>query len=134
ESEADGCLLSRGRKQPVKTDVTYNKNVAPILQERCQKCHRPEQTAPFSLLTFDDAVKHGRMIKEVTSQRRMPPWHADPRYGHFSNDRRMTKREIQTLATWVDTGMARGDDKDIPKPVDWADGWLYGKPDMVISM
>src|SRR6202022_896571 len=91
ETEADGCLLERGREQLPKADVTYSKEVARILQNRCQKCHRPDQAAPFSLLTYDDAVKHGRMIKEVTTERRMPPWHADARFGHFVNDRRMTR-------------------------------------------
>jgi len=134
ETEADGCLLDRGVKKPAKTTVTYAKDVAPILQARCQGCHRPNQAAPFSLLTYDDAAKHGRMLKEVTAQRRMPPWHADPRYGHFSNDRRLTTREIDTLAAWVDGGMARGDDENLPKPITWPEGWALGKPDMIFEM
>jgi mono/diheme cytochrome c family protein len=134
ETEADGCLLDRPRTPPARSDVTYSKQVARILQERCQSCHRPEQAAPFSLLTYDDAVRHGRMIKEVTTQRRMPPWHADPRYGHFSNARRMECAEIDTLAAWVDAGMPRGDDKDLPRPIDWPTGWTLGKPDVVFTM
>src|SRR5207248_6987099 len=67
-------------------------------------------------------------------QRRMPPWHADPRYGHFRNDRRLPREEIDTLAAWVEGGMARGDDKDLPKPVAWPDGWAMGKPDVVFEM
>jgi hypothetical protein len=74
------------------------------------------------------------MLKEVTTQKRMPPWHADGRFGHFTNDRRMTKDEIETLAAWVDAGVPRGEEKDAPKPVDWVEGWTQGKPDMVISM
>src|SRR5262249_48196318 len=124
----------RGRPQPARTDVTYARQVSRILQNRCQSCHRPDQSAPFSLLTFEDAVKHGRMIKEVTTQRRMPPWHADPRFGHFANHRRLTGDEIATLAEWVDAGMPRGDEKDLPKPVAWAKGWVHGQPDLVISM
>jgi thiol-disulfide isomerase/thioredoxin len=137
ETEADGCLLDRGRPQPARTEATspsFARDVAPILQKRCQNCHRPEQAAPFSLLTYDDAVRRGRMIKEVTTQRRMPPWHADPRYGQFANSRRLTRAEIDTLASWVDAGMPRGDDKDLPKPIDWPKGWVHGKPDLVISM
>src|SRR4029077_5757144 len=76
EADADGCLIDRGAKKVEKTGVTYAKDVSRIVRNRCQMCHRPGQTAPFSLLTFDDAVKHGRMLKEVTTQRRMPPWHA----------------------------------------------------------
>jgi peroxiredoxin len=134
ETEADGCLLDRGGNRSARAGVTYSKHVAPILQKRCQTCHRPDQPAPFALLTYDDAVKHGRMIKEVTTQRRMPPWHADPRYGHFANDRRLTRAEVETLAAWEDGGMARGDDRDLPKPVEWAQGWVHGKPDLVIPM
>jgi peroxiredoxin len=134
ETEADGCLIDHGGKGTTPRDVTYSKDVAPILQARCQSCHRPEQAAPFALLTYDDAVKHGRMIREVTTQRRMPPWHADPRHGQFTNDRRLSPAEINTIASWVDGGMPRGDDSDLPKPTDWPKGWLLGKPDMVFSM
>jgi mono/diheme cytochrome c family protein len=134
ETESDGCLLDRPVPPPARTGVTYSKQVARILQARCQSCHRPEQAAPFSLLTYDDAIRHGRMMKEVTTQRRMPPWHADPRYGHFSNSRRLSEEEIDTLAAWVDAGMPRGDDKDLPTPVEWPEGWLHGKPDRVFEM
>jgi hypothetical protein len=91
-------------------------------------------TAPFSLLSYDDAARRAATIREVTGQRRMPPWQADPRYGHWAKDRRMTQEEIDTLAAWVDSGMARGDDKDLPKPVVWPKGWLHGEPDLVINM
>jgi acetyl esterase/lipase/peroxiredoxin len=134
ETEADGCIIDRGAKKAAKAGVTFAKDVAPILQQRCQACHRPDQAAPFSLLTYDDAVKHAGMLKEVTAQRRMPPWHADPRYGHFSNERRLPREEIETLAAWVDGGMAKGDDKDLPKPVAWPEGWAMGKPDVIFEM
>jgi hypothetical protein len=134
EVAADGCLLDRGRTEPAKKGVTYAKEVVRILQNRCHTCHRPGQTAPFSLLTYDDAAKHGHMIKEVITQRRMPPWHADPRFGHFRNDKHLDADEIETLASWVDAGMPRGDDKDLPKPIDWTDSWLHAKPDLIISM
>lgn len=134
ETEADGCLLDRAGAKTAKSEETYTKEVSRIIQNRCQNCHRPGQTAPFSLMSYDDAVKHARMIREVTQQRRMPPWHADPRHGHFSNDRRMTDAEIKTIAAWIDSGMAKGDDKDLPTPIDWPEGWRHGKPDMIISM
>jgi peroxiredoxin len=134
ETEADGCLIAKQAKSPVKTEVTYSKHIAKILQSRCQVCHRPEQSAPFSLLTYDDAAKHASMIREVTSQRRMPPWHADARFGHFSNDRRLTREELDLIGAWVDQGMPKGDEKDLPKPIQWAKGWVHGKPDLVLSM
>ena len=134
ETEADGCLLDRTKLQPAATKVTFSKDIAPILQNRCQSCHRPGQIAPFTLMNYDDAVRHSAMIKEVTTQRRMPPWHADPRFGHFSNDRRLSKEELQTLVAWVDGGKPRGNDKDLPKPRMWVEGWSHGEPDLVISM
>jgi peroxiredoxin len=134
ETEADGCLLENAAKPVARTDVTYNKQVARILQQRCQSCHRPGQAAPFSLLTFEDAVRHARMIKEVTTERRMPPWHADGRFGHFLNDRRLSRDQVETLAAWVDAGTPRGDARDLPKPIEWSEGWTLGKPDLVISM
>jgi thiol-disulfide isomerase/thioredoxin len=134
ETEADGCLLDRAGKTPARKDITYAKHVASIVQRRCQACHRPEQAAPFSLLTYEDAVKHARMLKEVTTQRRMPPWHADSRYGEFVNNRRLTDKEIETLVSWVDAGTPRGDDKDLPKPIAWTKGWTLGKPDLVLQM
>jgi peroxiredoxin len=134
ETEADGCLIDRPRQAKPRGDVTYSKQVAPILQKNCQGCHRPEQVAPFSLLTYDDAARHGRMIREVTTQRRMPPWHADSRHGKFGNERRLSQGDIETLAAWVDAGMPKGDEKDLPRPIDWPKGWALGKPDVVFTM
>jgi peroxiredoxin len=133
ETEADGCLLDVGKK-PTAKDVTYSKSVAPILQNKCQSCHRPDQTAPFALMNYDEAAKHAKSIREVTTQRRMPPWHADPRHGSFTNDRRLTKEEIDTINAWVEGGLAKGDDKDLPKPIAWPKGWSHGEPDLVLSM
>jgi hypothetical protein len=86
------------------------------------------------LLTYDDAVQHARMIKEVTEQRRMPPWHADPRHGRFRNDRRLSRDELSTIAAWVDAGMPQGDPRDLPRPIAWVEGWKQGKPDLIFEM
>ena len=115
-----GCLIGRVRPAAPQSSVTFTRDIAPVLYKHCVSCHRPGAIAPFSLLTYDDAVRHARMIKEVTSQRRMPPWHADPRYGKFNNDRRLPKEEIDTLAAWVEAGTPRGDAKDEPAPIVWA--------------
>ena len=134
ETEADGCLLTRNSKRTTKTEVTYCKHIAPILQNRCEACHRADQPAPFTLVTYEDAVQHAAMLKEVTTQRRMPPWHADARFGHFVNDRKMTAEEIETLSAWVDGGMIRGDAKDLPKPIERPKGWSHGTPDLILRM
>ena len=71
--------------------MTYAKDVAPLIQKRCQECHRPGEIGPFSLLTYEDAKKRTSRIREAVLEERMPPWHADPRYGHFANDRRLSQ-------------------------------------------
>jgi len=108
--------------------------VAMILQQKCQSCHRPGQVGPFPLLTYDDARRHAAMIREVVDDRRMPPWHADPRYGHFENDRSLTSHQRATLLAWVDQGTPLGDDKAVPAPRTFPEGWSIGTPDLVIQM
>ncbi len=114
--------------------VTFAKDVAPIIQNKCQGCHRPGQVAPFTLASYDDAKRWGATMREVVAERRMPPWHADPRYGHFENDRSLTPEQRGTLLAWIDQGMPLGDVKEMPAPRSFAEGWLIGKPDVVLEM
>ncbi len=114
--------------------VTYNKQVLPVLQKRCQECHRPGEAAPFSMLTYKDTRPWAKAMKEAVLTRKMPPWFADPSVGHFSNDRRLTPEETQTLVSWVDQGALEGDPKDAPPPLQFTDGWTIGKPDAVYEM
>ena len=126
---------ARDAETPVKVGaVTYAADVARIIQDRCQSCHRPGRVAPFALMTYDDSRKHSAMIREVVEERRMPPWHADPRYGHFSNDRSLTARQRATLLAWVDQGMPLGDVKDLPPAREYPEGWAIGKPDVVFEI
>ena len=134
ETLADGCLIVKERKSTVSHDVTYTKDVAKILQTRCEECHRPGRIGPFTLSSYQDAVDWSKQIRRVVDQRQMPPWHADVRYGHFKNDRRMSPEEIETVLAWIDGGMTKGDDKDLPDPVAWTEGWQMGKPDVVLTM
>jgi peroxiredoxin len=122
-------------KEPVEVGrVTYAANVAKIVQERCQSCHRPGQVAPFSLLSYDDARGHAAMIAEVVDDRRMPPWHADPRHGHFRNDRHLSPRERATLLTWVEQGSPLGDPAALPPAPQFPEGWQIGAPDVVFEL
>lgn len=116
------------------TGVTYAKEVSRILQERCQTCHHAGTAAPFSLLSYDDAKHWSDSIKEAVTEKRMPPWHADPKHGKFSNDRRLNDTEKKTLLAWIDQGCPLGDKKDLPAPKTYADGWVIGKPDVVLEM
>lgn len=133
-TEVDGCFIGRVAKPKENGRITYAKHVSRILQKNCQECHRPGQIGPMSLLTLDDAVAWSDMIREVVTQGRMPPWYADPHYGKFSNDRRLPPEEKETLLAWLDNGMARGDDKDLPPQRRFREGWAIGTPDMIISM
>jgi hypothetical protein len=119
-----------------KAGVTFSKDVAPILYKHCAECHRPGDIAPMSLLTYKDARPWARAIKEKVLLREMPPWSADPRYGEFANEHRLTQKEIDTIAAWVDQGAKEGDPKDLP-PLPAFDSdqvWKIGKPDAVFSM
>lgn len=114
--------------------VSWAADVAPILQARCQSCHRPGQGAPFALLSYDDTRRHARALREAVAERRMPPWHADPRHGQFSNDRSLSPRDRAVLLAWVDQGTPAGDLQAAPAPKAFADGWLVGTPDVVFTM
>jgi hypothetical protein len=113
--------------------VTFTKDVLPILQKNCQSCHRPGQIAPMSLLTYDDARPWSRAIKTRVVSREMPPWFADPQYGHFANDRSLSAHDIETITKWADAGAPKGDANDAPPAIDWpADGWQI-KPDLIVK-
>ncbi len=114
--------------------VTFSKDVAPIFYKNCVVCHRPNDLAPMSLLTYRDARPWAKAIREKVLTREMPPWHADPRYGEFANDRRMTEQEINTIVAWVDQGAKEGDPKDLPPAPEFPEGWHIGNPDVVLTM
>ena len=114
--------------------VTFSKDVAPIFFKNCAYCHRPGEIAPMSLLTYKDARPWGKSIREKVLDGTMPPWHADPHYGSFKNDRRLSKKQIDTIVAWVDGGAQEGNPKDLPSPPNFTEGWQIGTPDVVLSM
>src|SRR5947209_1659302 len=117
---ADESAVSSGS-----SPVTFSKDVLPILQKNCQTCHRPGQIAPMSLLTYQDARPWAKAIKAAVAARKMPPWFADPKYGHFVNDRSLKQSEIDTVVKWADAGAPEGNPKDAPPPIQFAkDGWV----------
>lgn len=118
----------------VPSQVTFHKDVEAILQNHCQECHRPGEIAPFSLLTYEQTRPWAKAIRSEVLAKKMPPWFADPHYGHFSNDRSLSKQQIETITAWVDGGAKEGDSKDAPKPKQFYDGWNIPAPDLVISM
>ncbi len=134
ETKVAGCLIGRDSKTKADGAITFAKHVAPIFQKHCQECHRPGQIGPMALLSYDDAVSWAGMIHEVVSDGRMPPWHADPRFGKFLNDRSLPKHDRETLLAWIDQGMPRGQEKDDPPPRQFPQDWKIGKPDVIIHM
>lgn len=114
--------------------ATYHKDVLPILQKRCQECHRPGEAAPMSFLTYQDTRPWAKAMRNALLSKKMPPWFADPNHGSFANDRRMSQAEIDTLVAWADANAPEGNAKDAPAPVKFADGWTIGKPDAVFEM
>jgi hypothetical protein len=113
---------------------TFYKDVLPILQNNCQSCHRAGEVAPMALMTYDETRPWAMAMKLAVTTKKMPPWYADPQYGHFSNERKLSPQEIKTIIAWADTGAPAGDAKDKPAPVSFVDGWNIGKPDRVIEM
>ena len=117
------------------TDVTFSKDVAPILQRSCENCHRPGGAAPMSLTSYSEVRPWARSIKNRTTSREMPPWFIDKNIGiqHFKDDPSLTDQEVATIAAWVDKGAPRGNPVDMPAPLEWKEaGWSFGEPDLVV--
>jgi len=112
---------------------TFSKDVAPILYNRCAECHRAGEAAPMALTSYQEARPWAKAIKAAVLQRKMPPWLADQHYGSFANDRRLSNKEIETLAAWADGGAPEGDAKLTPAVPHFETGWIIGKPDAVID-
>ena len=115
------------------SQVTFTRDVAPILFSACASCHRPEGVAPFPLLTYDDSRKHAAAIVAATRDRVMPPWKPEPGYGEFLDERRLTREQIATLQRWFDGGLVEGDPALLPRPPTWTGQWQLGTPDVVIE-
>jgi mono/diheme cytochrome c family protein len=113
---------------------TFARDVAPILYSSCVGCHRPGEVAPMSLISYDEVRPWAKSIRAKVANREMPPWGADPQYGHFKDDRSLSAAQIETIAKWVDTGAPRGDAADLPPVPAVAVGWSHGEPDVVIDM
>jgi len=122
---------------------TFTKDVAPIFQDKCEACHRPDSIAPMSLVTYAETRPWARSIKQRVADKQMPPWHIDKTVGvqGFKNDRSLNDKQIETIVKWVDAGAPQGNPKDMPPPKTWPEdqGWnfaaLFGQkePDMIVK-
>lgn len=114
--------------------VTFSRDVAPILYAHCVKCHHAGDIAPMSLLTYKEVRPWAAAIKQAVITRKMPPWKADEHYGDWSNDSRLSARDISILTSWADGQKLEGDQSEIPAPPNFNEGWRIGQPDLVISI
>ncbi len=134
-TEPVGCLYEpapAGKKGA--SAITYTRDIAPLVQANCVKCHRDGEVAPFALATYEDVSKRARQIVSVTQSRFMPPWKPEPDFGHFLNERRLTDRELALFKTWAENGAPEGVAADLPPPPKFVEGWQLGEPDLVIKM
>ena len=113
---------------------TFNKDIAPILYQNCATCHRPGEVAPFSLLTYGDAAKKAALLATVTEKRVMPPWKAEPGFGSFANERRLSDQQIALIREWAKAGAPEGAAKDKPALPQFPSGWEGRQPDRVLTM
>lgn len=142
KTDAVGCLIGKVRhpktapaEGAASSSLTYCKDVSRIMQTHCLECHRTGDIGPFSLEAYEDVVGWADTSLEVIDNGRMPPWHADPKYGSFANAREMPDADKQVLRDWVAAGTPKGDVVDLPEPVAYTQGWqMGGEPDLVVTM
>jgi hypothetical protein len=135
-----GGIVSVGDDDPLTEEVSYSRDVAPILRENCEVCHRPGALGPMSLQTYDEVRPWAPLINEQVKTRNMPPYHYDPDVGiqELKFDQRLTREEIETIAAWVEGGAIEGDRSELPpaatwpEPGQWRMGDFYGEPDLVV--
>jgi len=134
-----GCLVlavagSNAASSAGNAPVTFSKDIAPILYKSCVGCHRPGEIAPMSLITYKEVRPWAKAIREKVATRQMPPWHPDPQFGKWENDLRLSQKEVDAVVSWVDSGAAEGNPKDLPAMPKLTSGWQIGEPDMIFQM
>ncbi len=135
DAPAVGCLIGKKKVGTENSEVTYSHQIARILQKRCVSCHQEGDIGPMALTQYEEVSGWSEMILEVIRDQRMPPWHAKEGVGHFSNDRRMPKEEIEMFEKWVASGTPQGDPSQTPPPPARVAGWqLPREPDLVVPM
>jgi tetratricopeptide (TPR) repeat protein len=126
-------LRTGAEGQVAQGQVTFARDIAPILFHSCAPCHRPGEAAPFSLLRYADAKTHAHQIAAVTERRIMPPWLPAPEDPKFADDLRLSAQQIALIQTWVEQGAAEGEASNMPPMPQFVEGWQLGKPDLVVK-
>lgn len=134
ETAVDGCLITFPDAGPKDPDLTWARDVAPLINKHCVECHRPGTAAPFVLTSYEKVASKAETIAEVVEQQRMPPWFAHPGFGKFMNSRGLTAKERAVIVRWARGGKAAGDPAQAPKPPEFpAEKWSIGEPDLIIT-
>ena len=129
----NSSTVSPPRPHPPTAQLTFNRDIAPILYRSCASCHRPGEAGPFPLLTYADAKAHARQIAVVTRSRFMPPWLPEPGELNFADDMRLSEQQIAQIQAWVEQGTPEGNATDLPAKPKFTEGWQLGKPDVVVK-
>ncbi len=133
-TQVTGCFLNLPAEETkaANTQITYGEHIAPLLARHCVACHSPGQSGPFTLTSYADAAAWAATIRERVDTGLMPPWSADPRFGHFANERRLSDEEKRWLHAWIDGGLALGPAVNPPSLP--ASKWSIGEPDWIVRM
>jgi hypothetical protein len=135
-----GCLIvlgmgcSQAPQNTAPKQVTFAEHIAPIIHQNCTKCHIEGEAGPFTLVTYKDVSKRGKLIKYLTKERIMPPWPADASYSHFADEMVLTDEQITLIGRWVDEGMLPGDTANLEAPEKIVNHVHFGKPDLIIPV
>lgn len=128
------AIVARPGESRAEGGVTYSRDVAPILYEKCLECHRPGEAAPMAFINYGSVRPWAKKIRQVVLSGEMPPWHADPSVGHWKNERRLSREQIDVITRWVDGGALEGDAAELPPLPKFTEGWRMGEPDQVFQM
>ena len=132
---ASGQATTRDQQvPPTQSAPSFTRDVAPVLYKNCVSCHRPGEIGPMSFISYSDVRPWAKAIRERVVAGVMPPWFADPHYGKFRNDRRLSQKDIDTIVAWVNAGARQGNPADLPPVPAFPDGWQIGTPDVVLAM
>ena len=126
-------LHAQAPAETASRQVTFNRDIAPIVFQNCARCHRPGESGPFSLLSYEDVKKHARQVEIVTQTRFMPPWLPEPQELKLADASRLSDKQIATIKKWVDEGAPEGDPADLPPQPKFVQGWQLGQPDLVLK-
>jgi hypothetical protein len=128
------CSQNKGNKDVPPAQVKFAEHIAPIIHQNCTKCHIEGEAGPFTLITYHDVAKRGKLIKYMVSERIMPPWPADASYSHFADEMVLSDEQIELVKRWVDEGMLPGDTANLEQPTAVLNKVHFGKPDLVVPV